>query len=204
MNADQIAVVLYNMVGFAALWGLAWVWRDYKIDKLRQAIFDLRAELFEYAATGNIDFNDYYYRRMRTLLNSMIRFAHELSFVRLVTAILLEKWRPMLTTKLTFLDELDEYNPSHPCRDELTRVHKRLGRLVTRYIFTTSIAAIPSLGLYFIYSVIKQSLERRFDDVEYCKARLEIHVRLMEKQAIETEELEAHERRSVRQCPVQV
>src|SRR4030081_1087469 len=101
-NAQQIATVLYNTASFFALWFVLRCWRDYKTDKLRQDIFNLRAELFDFAKEGGVAFNDPSYILFRSLLNSMIRFAHEISFVRLATTLLLERFRPKLTLTPTF------------------------------------------------------------------------------------------------------
>jgi hypothetical protein len=196
MNAQQIAVVSYNTVSFAALWVVVLCWRGYKTDKLRQDIFNLRAELFEFAAGGGVDFNNHSYRRLRSILNSMIRFAHQLSFIRLVTTLVLERWHPILTTSPGYLDELStDDNVDQAARSKLQQIHYRLMKLVMFQILTTSIAAFPGLLLYFVYSVIKQTLHSRMsNDFAYCKYRLEVHIQLMERQAVETRELELQKR----------
>jgi len=193
MNAQQSAVVLYNVGGFAALWVLGACWRGYKTDKLRQDIFNLRAELFEFAATGQIGFDDYFYRRLRAIFNSMIRFAHQLSFVRLITTLMLEKWRPLLTaTGPNFIDELKTSDLDKAAICKLEQMHNRLINLIMLQILLTSIAAIPALVLAFVCSSILQAVRQRraAGDLDFYKYQIEGHMQLMERQAVETRELE--------------
>jgi hypothetical protein len=105
-SASQIATVLYAGIGLGALWITLVSWREYMTDKFRQSVFDLRAELFDYARGGKIDFHSKAYVDFRMLLNSMIRFAHEISFVRLAATIVLEKFRPCFRTLPNVVDEL--------------------------------------------------------------------------------------------------
>jgi hypothetical protein len=81
---DVLWVVLFWGL-IAALWWLyAFAYRQYRIDLLRQRLFRVRDELFNEAAAERIDFNSPAYGMMRTTLNGMIQFAHELSLIRLV------------------------------------------------------------------------------------------------------------------------
>src|SRR4051812_38765572 len=106
-SAQQIATVLYSVMGLAALWFVAASWCAYKTEKLRQDIFHLRADLFDYAATGAVSFHNPSYHRLRTILNSMIRFAHEVSFIRVLVSMVLEKFRPVMRELPNFVEHLD-------------------------------------------------------------------------------------------------
>ena len=64
------------------------LWRDARLDSFRQELFVLRDELFDYAASGKIAFDDPAYRLLRQMMNGMIRYGHQISFFRfLMTAI---------------------------------------------------------------------------------------------------------------------
>jgi len=67
------------------------LWPSYRLDSFRQQMFMLRDELFDYAAAGNIDFNDPAYRLLRQSMNGLIRYAHQLTFFRLCCTF--EMWR---------------------------------------------------------------------------------------------------------------
>ena len=54
----------------------------YRIDYLRQDLFELRDRLFDDAAAGRISFESHSYRATRTLLNGMLRYAHRMSLAR--------------------------------------------------------------------------------------------------------------------------
>lgn len=60
--------------------------RAYLVDQLRQELFAIRDDLFDFAADGGISFEDRTYRRLRQDLNSLIRFAHKVSMFRLLFA----------------------------------------------------------------------------------------------------------------------
>lgn len=196
MNAQLISVVLYNTLGLVALWGVALRWRAYKVEKLRQEIFNLRGELFDFARTGGISFEDGSYARLRLLLNSMIRFAHELSFIRLAATLALQRWRPL--EGVSFIEELRAAPLGSSARVKMEQIHDRLTNLVMVHVFTTSVAAWLSLPVYLVYTSIRHGLPaRKTDDADahpmrqiIVERRLQSHLQLMESQAIETRELE--------------
>ena len=155
-NVQQIANVLYSALGLVALWYLVICWREYKTDKLRQDIFNLRAELFEYARTSAISFDDPLYRRLRMRLDSMIRFAHQISFVRLAVTVLWEKVHPLMPDVPIFTDELRANQPlSAEARAKLASIHQRMMKITAQHVLTTSFLALPMLALYCTYSIVK-------------------------------------------------
>jgi hypothetical protein len=73
--------------GFIALWALFYLSvRPFLLDILRQRLFAIRDDLFDFAADGGIEFGDSVYRELREDINNLIRFAHKLSFARMVFA----------------------------------------------------------------------------------------------------------------------
>lgn len=58
------------------------LWAEHRLDAFRQEMFAIRDELFDYAADGNINFNDPAYRLLRRYMNGFIRYAHQLTFFR--------------------------------------------------------------------------------------------------------------------------
>lgn len=67
------------------------LWSGARLDSFRQKMFVVRDELFDYAASGKIEFNDPAYRLLRQSMNGHIRYAHQLTFF--VFACLLHKQR---------------------------------------------------------------------------------------------------------------
>jgi hypothetical protein len=80
-------ILIYVLI--AALWLLYFVWfKEYMGDCTRQKLFEVRDELFDYAADGNISFDDEAYLTARTTINGVIRFAHNASLTQLIMMLL--------------------------------------------------------------------------------------------------------------------
>ena len=63
--------------------------RAHARDAFRQRAFAIRDELFDYAADGNIAFNDQAYWRLRLAMNGMIRYSHRLTFGEAILPVLI-------------------------------------------------------------------------------------------------------------------
>lgn len=77
-----------------ALAGLVRLLRAYCVDELRESLFTIREELFDFAADGHISFEDPGYRALRTRLNRLIRFADHFTGTRLVVLVIADKIWP--------------------------------------------------------------------------------------------------------------
>jgi hypothetical protein len=75
MNAavDFVQTVL-GLVALYLLWHYGF--RPYLLDKFRAELFELRDDLFDHAAEGNVDFDDPNYGALREWFNASIRMAH--------------------------------------------------------------------------------------------------------------------------------
>jgi len=81
MNADAF----FAIATLAALVCLVLVpWRETMTAWARQIIFEKRDAVFDVAASGRLDFDSQEYRRIRSSMEASIRFAHELSFTRML------------------------------------------------------------------------------------------------------------------------
>lgn len=78
--ADALQAIA--MLGFL-IWFLFGPWKRFVIDLVRQNLFEIRDEVFDYAARGNLDFDSEVYQLTRAKLNSMIRFCEGFSFLNL-------------------------------------------------------------------------------------------------------------------------
>jgi hypothetical protein len=79
MEHPAVALVVFVFVAF--LWAFfVWPYRRYRLALLRQRLFDLRDELFEYAKDhSTLEFEDPAYGITRTRINGMLRLAHDFS-----------------------------------------------------------------------------------------------------------------------------
>lgn len=76
-----ITVFIIGMSLFGLVIIALWLYRDYQVDVFRENLFELRNELFDFAATGGIPFDDPAYRGLRAVCNGYIRFGHRVSFL---------------------------------------------------------------------------------------------------------------------------
>ena len=129
-----LAIVANTTAKFVLAWVLLYCfWRSYRTDALRQKLFALRDELFDLACDSQLAFEDPAYWRLRRTLNSMIRFAHRLSFTRLVVTILgtaglrdegaYGKWKSALDAV-----ESDEL------KGKIKQIHRRMVSMVSWHI----------------------------------------------------------------------
>ena len=84
MNIMQLAAVLQSLLCLTLLMPLLLrLWAGARLDSFRQEMFIVRDDLFDYAASGEIGFNDPAYRLLRQLMNGFIRYGHQLTFFRI-------------------------------------------------------------------------------------------------------------------------
>jgi len=90
MTALQLAHVLQTVV---VLGGTAlvffWLIPTLRLDVYRQKLFVLRDQLFDYALSGEISFDDPAYRLLRDHMNGLIRYGHHLSIFRVSLSMLI-------------------------------------------------------------------------------------------------------------------
>lgn len=80
MSTLDLAVLYALATGLIFWWLLAEEYRKYQLDKVRQRLFTLRDELFEYARIHAI-FDLEAYKLTRATLNGTIRYAHQISLL---------------------------------------------------------------------------------------------------------------------------
>lgn len=90
MTASQLATVLEAFAVAACLVLVVFhVIRTVRLDSLRQKLFTVRDEMFDYAADGNISFTDPAYQLLRDEMNGFIRYAHQLTLFRVLMSVLM-------------------------------------------------------------------------------------------------------------------
>jgi|SRR5271170_302271 len=103
------------------------LWRDARLDSFRQEMFVLRDQLFDYAAAGNVPFDDPAYRLLRQMMNGLIRYGHQISFFRFSMTVMIIKLseqnsEPVWSTKWELaLSKLDKDS----VRDQLKNFHEQ-------------------------------------------------------------------------------
>lgn len=87
-------IAIVSVVALAGLLVLAFpLYNDFRVDRLRQELFELRDELFDDAVNGRIAFDSPAYRATRAMLNGMIRFGHRISLSGVTLTLCLSRSR---------------------------------------------------------------------------------------------------------------
>jgi len=87
MTEQALSNALHTVISLAALIGIAWLYRGYRIDRLRNDLFAMRDQMFLYAAEHQ--FLDHPgYRELRKIFNAMLRYSHRLC----LSEVLLATW----------------------------------------------------------------------------------------------------------------
>jgi hypothetical protein len=188
MNAlDYTAQALHLGLSLLMLWVLMFgCWRYYRVDALRDRLFDLRDRLFDYAESGAIDFNHPAYGRLRSSLNSMIRFAHRVNFARLVVAVLTHKIAPNHQEISAYREWVKAVQsiPSEETREQLWRFHQEMLVVIVRHMTTGSPVLWFGFALVACWVVVHGATRRVLDVLAGCLPGLD----LIESQAVEAQE----------------
>jgi len=136
--------------------------REYRVDHTRQKLFAIRDELFDYAADGGIGFDEVAYGRLRTLLNSLIRFSHRLTFSRLVfSSVAAEFVTPQISErphqKLT--NAIDAI-PSEEAKTKLRDIHRRIALCIVRHLITGSPLGLAYVSVYVLRAIVRLHIGR--------------------------------------------
>lgn len=89
---EDLVTVLVNTILLTGIWWLYFFgYRQYRLDKTRQSLFEIRDRLFEEWTEKQLPFDSRAYVIMRTTMNGMIQFAHRLSMIRVIAAIVADQ-----------------------------------------------------------------------------------------------------------------
>jgi len=83
-SANIAASALWALVALVMFYAIARGYTAYRIDAFREQMFSLREELFDLAASGQLQFDAPAYGMLRTTMNGFIRYGHRVNVVSLV------------------------------------------------------------------------------------------------------------------------
>jgi hypothetical protein len=138
MNSAELTAILENCIAFMLFIVLLLeLWPAHRVDRFRQDMFSIRDELFDYAASGAIEFSDPAYRLLRQSMNGFIRYAHRLTlFQVLLTMSIWRLWgsTPERTWAMEFGKAVANVR-NEEARERISQLHERalslvFGRLV--------------------------------------------------------------------------
>ncbi len=190
-----IGNVLHLGLGLYLLWFLAFFcWHSYRLDSLRDELFQVRNELFDYAATGAISFDEPAYWLLRQRLNGLLRFAHTLSFFRLIVTVTAistsaEGRRRVRKSSERWRSELE--HASKGVREKLIGFDNRAGEIVAKHVITGSpvlFLMLPYVGLLMFGAWIRGAISNPF-----AKVREELRVQVIQDEVAEQQSVDIEE-----------
>jgi len=140
--SDQLFVIISGFVFAVGLWWLYFIeYRTYRVDLTRQRLFKIRDDLFKKAEEGIVPFDSKAYGIARTTLNGMIRFAHDLSFLRILIILFTYK-------------KIDQGEHAKRYQDEYAQALKELTKPAQEAILMSQL----DMHLMLIAHVVRSSL----------------------------------------------
>jgi hypothetical protein len=172
--------------GVLCLLGLTLSFRNYRADRLREDLFSLRDRFFDFAAREGLLVHPGY-RQLRNVMNGMIRFAHKLSFSRLIISIILERLlipqnQRVNPTKewLITLENLPEEQ-----RTRILEFHMQMVMVIWQFIIG-GIVANPISQIVVICMFVYRGFRTVGDSIYEILAKRAPGMRLLEDQALRT------------------
>jgi hypothetical protein len=170
IDAKNLSLVLQSCASIALIAVVLFkFWSDARLDAFRQRMFQLRDELFDYAADGSISFDDPAYRLLRQSMNGAIRYAHHLTFFR-VCVTMIEIQLAVYVPKRDWSQDWQlalKRLPSDDARNRLEAFHSRamqlmVGRLVagSPALLGLVVGSVPILILRMGWLNLKTILNR--------------------------------------------
>jgi hypothetical protein len=161
MGIRQFTNVIESLAGLAILVPLLMsIWPATRLDQFRQEMFKVREELFDFAASGKISFNDPAYRLLRQLMNGFIRYGHQLTFFRVCVTLIeikLMRKKPSYTWTPKWEEALARIKDEE-VKSSLISYHERVaGIAATRVVFGSPFLVI-SLTCALLVLIVQKGL----------------------------------------------
>ena len=138
MTESQVYNVIGILIPAAGIWALLrCLLPAYFIDKFRSRLFELRGEIFQFAANGNIAFDHPTYTTLRSTINGMPRFAHRLSWTEIFLAM---RFPEAYAHSASFSDKLEAELANLPTevQEGIKSFKVRLGQIVLVHLLVSS------------------------------------------------------------------
>jgi hypothetical protein len=173
-------------LGILCLLAVILLFRNYRSDKLRDELFSLRDQVFDFAVGEGLLAHTGY-RQLRDVMNGMIRFAHKLSFSRLILSLILER---LLVPQNQRVNPTKEWakslgDLSKDQRNEILEFHRRMVLVIWKFmiggIIANPISLLVVMGM-FVY----RGFQTVGDSLYEILARRAPGMRLLEEQALRT------------------
>lgn len=154
MGVPEITAFLQSAACVAVL-GIVLLhfWSAARLDAFRQEMFIVRDELFDYAASGKIEFDSPAYRLLRQMMNGYIRYGHQLTFFQITLNMIRIKLLSESSQDWSVRWERAFKNiRNNEVREELARFHERALECAARRVVLGSpfLLVISGCGIAFL------------------------------------------------------
>jgi hypothetical protein len=171
MNSEMLSIVIQSSLTLIILaFVIFGLWPSQRTDLFRQQMFAIRDELFDFAADGNVSFDDPAYMLLRGLMNGFIRYAHNLTPFRILMSFLRFKFMPAVPSKkwtesweIALNQVADE-----TARNKLKVYHSRATDLVVGQLILSPgalVIGLPTLAVATILLIQWTTLRSIYRDV---------------------------------------
>ena len=131
-------------------------WQNILVDMTRQRLFEIRDDIFLYAANGRIEFDSDIYDELRDRLNSAIRYCHKARFSTVFAVILVhgsqEKQEKSLMDIVSNIEDADLRNDLEEKVVEATFFLANLMVLRSPILLILSVVLLPFILIYELLS----------------------------------------------------
>lgn len=149
MNIETMASVLSSCVSLILIWWVvSWLVRDYFVDRFRESMFALRAELYDVARSGLISFDHPAYGTLRTTMNGFIRFGHQISFSRVLVILSFVDLKSVPSFTEKWGEATKDLEPE--VNERLTNFTEKMNAIVGKHLVVTS----PTLLLLLVVTIV--------------------------------------------------
>ncbi|WP_367454082.1 hypothetical protein ABX042_10425 [Snodgrassella alvi] len=144
--------IVYMLITLIGLVILSFIYKQYKkamLEFYRMDIFELRDELFDYAAEGNISFDNESYQLMRTLLNGYLRYAENLDISRF------QKYQKAVKEKKLSSDNFFKQQYSQKSKALTNEQKEKLDKCLQQSALIAATYMVRKSIIYCIYLLFK-------------------------------------------------
>lgn len=183
---NDIGPTLLTGFGLVVLWLITYFgWRPYRIDKVRNELFALRNELFDYAAGGGVPLNDTAYRMLRDRVNALIRYAHIITVTRLLIFMAANRYcnsEFAESPHQKYLAEVSRLPES--AQTKLRDINDRVAKILARKLVFGSPLLLMVMIIYLFPVIVRKTLRIAPNEDTRLRVARELHVELIEEQAV--------------------
>lgn len=183
---NDIGPTLLTGFGLLMLWLVTYYgWRPYRIDKVRNELFALRNELFDYAADGGVSLSNTAYRMLRDRVNALIRYAHIITVTRLLIFMAADRYCHNEFAESRHQKYLAEVSSlPDPAQAKLRDINDRVAKILARKLVIGSPLLLVVMTIYLLPVIIRKVLRIAPHEDTRLRVARELHVELIEEQAV--------------------